>query len=85
MQNQRIIKFAKDYLKEILGKCTEEQQLLFKRMYSADNLELPIEEVVDKMPNHKIDWAVTQVENTIAKNNENCFPATKMVNFLKNN
>lgn len=56
-------------LKDLLAQCTEKQQMLFKRMYSHENLELPINEVVDQMPDDKIDWAVTQCERTVEKNN----------------
>lgn len=40
--------------------------MVFKRMY-ANPLELkkPIDEVVDSMPSNKLDWAMTQVQNTL--------------------
>jgi hypothetical protein len=59
---------AKEILKDLLSKCTEPQQMIFKRMYSHKNLELPINEVVDKMPDDKLDWAISQCEKTIEKN-----------------
>lgn len=67
MNNQKIINFTREQLKQGLSQCSSEQQLLFKRMYSHQNLELPINEVVDNMPNEKLDWALTQVEKTLAK------------------
>lgn len=39
-------------------------------MYSYDNQNLDINEVVDKMDSSKLDNAITQVENTIQKNTE---------------
>jgi hypothetical protein len=54
-------------LKDMLNDCTEAQQLIFKRMYSHNNLELSINEVVDKMDKSKIDHATYQVENTLKK------------------
>lgn len=60
---------AKRILKELLAQCTEKQQLLFKRMYSHDNLELPINDVVEKIKDEKLDWAISQCMNTVTKNN----------------
>ena len=62
-------------LKNLLSKCTEKQQNLFKRMYSGYGREkseefkmnLDINNVVDNMDAEKIDFAITQVENTINK------------------
>ncbi len=36
-------------------------------MYSHKNPDRPIDEVVDKMPAERLDWAMTQVQNSIAK------------------
>jgi hypothetical protein len=69
MKNETIKNAAKSILKELLDECTEGQQLTFKRMYCFKNLELPINEAVDQMDDDKIDWAMTQVEKTVAKNN----------------
>jgi hypothetical protein len=69
MKNETLKNVAKEMLKELLSQCTEPQQLMFKRMYSHNNLELPINDVVDNMAEDKIDWAMTQVERTIEKNN----------------
>jgi hypothetical protein len=60
---------ARNYLKVLIARCTEPQQLLFKRMYSHKNLDLPINEVIDNMPDEKLDWAVSQCERTVNKNN----------------
>jgi hypothetical protein len=42
---------------------------MFKKMYCHKNLELPINDVVDQMADDKIDWAFTQTEKTVNKNN----------------
>lgn len=60
---------AKRILKELLAQCTEKQQLLFKRMYSHNNLEMPINDVVDQINEDKLDWAISQCMNTVTKNN----------------
>lgn len=54
-------------LKMNLAKCTEEHHNLFRRMYSHENLELGIDDVVDKIPNDKLNWALQQVLNTLKK------------------
>ena len=69
MRNETIKNIAKELLKKLLSECTDNQQLMFKRMYSHKNLELTINEAVEQMEDDKIDWAMTQVEQTIKKNN----------------
>lgn len=54
-------------LKYYIAFCTEDEQLLFKRMYSHTNLELPINDVIDNMPIEKIKRALSQVETTLKK------------------
>lgn len=65
--NETIKNLAKKKLKELLAECTEEQQLMFKRMYCHKNLEFSINEAVEQMADDKIDWAMTQVERTLQK------------------
>jgi hypothetical protein len=65
--NDTIKQFAKQQLKDGLAKSTEPEQQMFKRMYSHKNLELPINDVVDNMPDEKIDMALSQVERTLNK------------------
>lgn len=66
--NKILQAFARNMLKDGLAECSIEQQNMFKRMYSNGNLELPIDDVVDKMPEIRLDWAMIQVEATIQKN-----------------
>jgi len=40
----------------------------FKMMYAFDNFELPIDEMVDEIPNDKLEWALKQINNTKNKN-----------------
>ncbi len=65
--NNEIQEFARNSLKEGLALCTDAQRHLFKRMYSHDNLELDIIEVVNNMPEEKLDTAVLQVQRTLDK------------------
>jgi len=66
--NNQLKNYARKTLKEGLDKCTETQQLLFKRMYSPGNLDASIKDVIDLIPEEKLDWAMQQVEQTIRKN-----------------
>jgi hypothetical protein len=50
-----------------LAKCTERQQTFFKRMYANGHLEMDINQVVDLMPEEKLDWTMQQVERTLSK------------------
>ncbi|KKL56626.1 hypothetical protein LCGC14_2243550 [marine sediment metagenome] len=59
---------GKEMLKELLAQCTEQQQFMFKRMYSHNNLDLPINEAVEKMKDENIDRAITQCERTVENN-----------------
>ena len=73
--NQAVIDFMRSEIKQGLKQLPEDWQLLFKRMYSYPNgnlsvlpdLEKPIDKVVDDMPVEKLDWALSQVQKSIAK------------------
>jgi len=69
--NNQMQEFARITLKDGLAQCTEGQQILFKRMYGNDKLDLPIGLIVDQMPADKLDWAMQQVEGTLKKNAAN--------------
>jgi hypothetical protein len=80
--NEQLQRFARDSLKSGLAQLPEGSQLLFKRMYvpwalgiinerrklTDEELATPINEVIDKMPEDKLDWAMQQVERTLQKN-----------------
>lgn len=63
--NKQLQDYARDTLKAGLLQTTEMQQLLFKKMYSHKNLNMPIEDVVDNLEAEKLDWAMQQVQRTI--------------------
>ena len=65
--NQNVEDYYRGTLKEKLAECTEGQQLLFKRIYSHGQLELPIWRVVDNMEVANLDNALDQVERTLVK------------------
>jgi hypothetical protein len=69
MDNSLNIKtLGRDILKDLLSQCTEDQQMLFKRMYSHDDLERDINDAVDQMADDKINWAISQCERTVYDN-----------------
>lgn len=78
--NDALEAFARQTLKDGLARCTEGQQAVFKLMYSeptdprhrtpevvARIKAADIEDVVDGMFDEKLDWAMEQVEATLAK------------------
>lgn len=50
----------RDEIKRILGFLNEQNHLMFKRMYSHEDLEKEINQVVDEMPAHQLQWALQQ-------------------------
>ncbi|MCG7904425.1 MAG: hypothetical protein JAY60_18610 [Candidatus Thiodiazotropha weberae] len=66
--NQKLQDYARSELKKGLANCTDGQREKFKLMYSHKDLTLPIDEVVDRMPEDNLDWAMQQVDRTLQKN-----------------
>lgn len=52
-------------IKAGLAVLFERHHMLFKRMYSPDDLDADINDVVDFMPRDKLAWALMQVNNSI--------------------
>jgi len=65
--NKTVVNFIREEIKKGLAQLEDKNRLLFNRMYSHDNLERPVNEVVDDMPEEKLNWALTQVENSLRK------------------
>lgn len=76
--NDELQTFARQYLKENLSKLSKDQHNFFKAMYGRGvirhgnftrSLEqaysIPIEEIINKMPVQKLDWAMQQVKNSL--------------------
>lgn len=68
--NKKLEAFARETLIKDLRNVTNEQFILFKRMYSFDDLTRNIEETVNNMPCDKLGWAMEQVERTLIKNQQ---------------
>ncbi len=54
-------------IKAGLAHLPESNRLLFMRMYSHENLDANINDVVDAMPEDKLDWAMQQVQRSLDK------------------
>lgn len=65
MKNEAIINFTKNEIKSGLEKLNDDCQMLFKRMYSHNNLNLTIQEAVDGMEIEELDWALSQVQRSL--------------------
>lgn len=66
--NKQLEEYARKTLKEGLSKCTEGELNIFARMYSHENQEKHYSDIVDDMDTDKLDWAMTQVQNSLDKN-----------------
>ena len=66
--NDQLVKFAKSMIKLGLKECSSDQHLIFKRMYSHLDLTKDINEVVDSIPDEKLDWAMQQIQRTLKLN-----------------
>ena len=69
--NETLKNFGREELKKGLSKLPESWQLRFKQMYSHKNLNADINDVVDNMPEDKLDWAMQQVERSLEKQASN--------------
>jgi hypothetical protein len=73
--NDALRSFARSTLKEGLAMLSEDHHRRFKLMYARnggrrsveDATAMPIDEVVDAMPDENLDWAMQQVENSLKK------------------
>ena len=67
LMNKTISNTIRQSMKKMIIHCNDNEQLLFKRMYSHNNLNLHINDVIDNMPDDKINMGFTQIENTLKK------------------
>lgn len=77
--NEQLQLFARETLKDGLSRLSESHRLMFRRMYSHDDLEKDINEVVDDMPEDRLDWAMLQVQRSLdikAKAQGDCLEKT---------
>jgi len=67
--NELLATKGKNTIKELLSECTRKQQKQFKRIFSHENQDISIDEVVDKLEDSKIDSALSICQRTVNKNN----------------
>ncbi len=65
--NRTLAAHARQQLKEGLAKLTPDNHRIFKLMYAHETPEMPIDQVVDRMADDTLDWAMQQVERSVAK------------------
>ena len=68
--NKEIKDFARIKIKEGLKVLPEGHQDMFRRMYSYENLDRPIDEIVDSISVERLNMALTQVNNSLNKMSE---------------
>jgi hypothetical protein len=52
-------------IKDLLSQLLPKHILFFKRLYANGNLDMDINEVVDKMPKDKLNSAISQCQKTL--------------------
>ena len=65
--DKTVVAFIREQIKKGLAQLEDTHRLRFNRMYSHENLEKPVNDVVDTIPEEKLNWALTQVENSLLK------------------
>ena len=63
--NEKLQQFARSELKKGLAQLPLGWQQKFCLLYA--NKHAPVDEVVDNLPESKLDWAMQQVENSLRK------------------
>lgn len=68
MKHPKVIAFTRNLINERLKQIDNAGHIdMFKHMYSHDNLDRPLDEIVDNISPDKLEWALTQIEQTIEK------------------
>lgn len=70
MPNETVVSFTRQSILSGLSELPSKYVDMFKRMYSFQNRHAPIEEIVANMPEEKLDLALTQVERSLTKINQ---------------
>jgi len=67
--NNKLQEFARNYLKDGLYECTDKQRNFFKLIYGMKDLDKDINDIVDIIPEDRLNQAMDLVERTLEKNN----------------
>jgi hypothetical protein len=62
--------FARKRIGEMLGQCTSAQKKCFKLMYAHGQRDITLEDAVRLMDTGKLGWAMSQLQLTIAKDED---------------
>lgn len=65
--NTELQNFARKEILAGLQLLPDSWNMTFKRMYSHKNLDADINDVIDNIPEEKLDWAMQQVQRSIDK------------------
>jgi len=65
--NKTLSDFARQYLKRNLVRLEPANHHVFRLMYSHRNMDRPLDDVVDAMSDDKLDWAMTQIKNSLTR------------------
>ncbi len=65
--NKAMIDFARREIKKGLLQLEIKHRVFFKRLYSHGNLDKPTQAIVDDIPEEKLSWALTQIQNSLKK------------------
>ena len=65
--NETMEQFARNKILEGLNALESRHHLLFRRMYSHDDLNRSLDDVVSRIPLDRLSLALTQIENTAKK------------------
>ena len=65
--NEELESYARKQIRDGLAKLPDRMHLMFKRMYSPENLEADVYDVVATMPEDRLDWAMQQISRSVAE------------------
>lgn len=67
VMNKTVDTFIRGEIREGLARLEKSHIHLFKRMYARGDMDKDITDVINEMPQEKLEWALTQVENSLKK------------------
>jgi len=65
--NKQLQKVARKFIIEGLMQLPEGHRLIFKRLYSPNDFNVSLFNIVESMPEDKLDWAMQQIERSFDK------------------
>lgn len=73
--NKKLSDSGRQILRDLLTQCTVPQQNIFKRIWArgrseAELLSVTLDEIVNTVPDDRIDSSINLCERTVAKNNQ---------------